>query len=161
MTEKQEQEKQRLNDSNENNPEETQEQAEQEQEQDEIVDDEQLEIEREIAEYKAKIAELDEKIAKYAAKKVDDLKREAMRKRYYTDEQIERYIKFIDGETREEIEKSVAALAQDIPPKGDNFGDPSPFNGVKQKPKPADPGEVGKTLFERIKHRIWGGGATL
>lgn len=141
--------------------EEKEEQAEQEQEQDEIVDDEQLEIEREIAEYKAKIEALDAKIAEYAAKKVDDDKRKLMRKWHFTDEQINRYIGYIDGMTSEEIEKSIAELAKDIPPKGDNFADPSPMNSAKQKPKPADPGEVGKTLFERIKHRIWGGGATL
>lgn len=171
MTEKQEQEKQilnYLNENNENNSEETSEQTEEEARgqaeetnEQEQLSEEEREIAREIEAYKAKIAEIDAKIAEYAAKKVDDLKREAMRKRYYTDEQIERYLKFVEGETREEIERSIAALAQDIPPKGDNFADPSPFNGVKQKPTAADPGEVGKTLFERIKHRIWGGGATL
>lgn len=154
MLEKQEQEEQRLNDSNENNPEETSEQAEETEEQNE-------EILSEIAEYKAKIAEIDAKIEEYAAKKVIDIKRKAMRKYHYTDEQIERYLKFVDGETAEEIERSIAELAKDIPPKGDNFADPSPMNGVKQKPKPADPGEVGKTLFERIKHKIWGGGVFL
>lgn len=141
--------------------EEKEEQAEQEQEQDEIVDDEQLEIEREIAEYKAKIAEIDAKLAEFEAKKIDDNKRELMRKWCYTDAQIERFLKFIEGETAEEIEKSIAKLAEDFPPAGDSFADPSPFNGVKQKPKPADLGEVGKTLFERIKNKIWGGGVFL
>lgn len=141
--------------------EEKEEQAEQEQEQDEIVDDEQLEIEREIAEYKAKIEEIDAKLAEFEAKKVIDEKRKLMRKWHYTDAQIERYIGYIDGQTVEEIEKSIAELSKDIPPAGDNFADPSPFNGAKQKPAAADPGEVGKTLFERIKHKIWGGGVTL
>lgn len=143
-----------------NNPEETPEQIEETSEQkqnEEILSEEELEIEA----YKAKIEEIDEKIAEYAAKKVDDLKRKAMRKYHYTDAQIERYIGYIDGETREEIERSIAELAQDIPPAGDNFADPSPFNSVKQKPTPADPAEIGKTLFERIKHRIWGGGVFL
>jgi|SRR5690554_3569117 len=130
-------------------------------EDEEIQSEEELEIEREIAEYTAKIEALDAKLAEYSAKKVDDDKRKLMRKWCYTDEQIDRYIKFIDGETSEEIEKSIAKLVKDIPPKGDNFADPSPMNGAKQKPAPADPGEVGKSLFERIKHRIWGGGATL
>lgn len=161
MPEKQEQEKQNQPIENE---EKAQEQAEEEargqageEAQKILSEEERLEIEA----YKAKIEEIDAKIAEYAAKKVDDLKREAMRKWHYTDEQIERFLKFIEGQTVEEIEKSIAELAKDIPPKGDNFADPSPMNGIKQKPKPADPGEVGKTLFERIKHRIWGGGATL
>lgn len=154
----------------ENKPEETSEQVEETDKQaeektqkqnEEILSEEELEIQREIEAYKAKIEALDAKIAEYAAKKVDDLKREAMRKRYYTDEQIDRYIKFVEGETAEEIERSIAELAKDIPPAGDNFADPSPMNGIKQKPAPADPGEVGKSLFERIKHKIWGGGVFL
>lgn len=150
-------------DEKENRTIENTEQAEQEQAQDgeEILSEEELEIQREIEAYKAKIEALDAKIAEYAAKKVIDDKRELMRKWCYTDAQIDRYIKFIDGETSEEIKQSIAELAQDIPPKGDNFADPSPFNGVKQKPAPADLGEVGKTLFERIKHKIWGGGVFL
>lgn len=143
------------------NAEQTEEEAQEQADDEEILSEEQLEIQREIEAYKAKIEALDAKIAEYAAKKVDDLKREAMRKWHYTDAQIERYLKFIEGETSEEIERSIAELAQDIPPAGDNFADPSPFNGLKQKPAPADPGEVGKTLFERIKNKIWGGGVFL
>lgn len=167
MTEKQEQEKQilnYLNENNENNSEETSEQTEEEArgQAEETNEQEQLsEEEREIEAYKTKIAEIDAKIAEFETKKIDDIKREAMRKWCYTDAQIERYIKFVDGETSEEIERSIAELAKDIPPAGDNFADPSPFNSIKQKPAPADPGEVGKTLFERIKHKIWGGGVFL
>lgn len=148
-----------------NNPEkvETDEQAEEkaQKQNEEILSEEELEIQREIESYQAKIEALDAKIAEFEAKKNDDNKRELMRKWNYTDEQIDRYIKFVEGETAEEIELSIMRLSEDIPPKGANFGDPSPFNGVKQKPKPADPGEVGKSLFERIKHKIWGGGVFL
>lgn len=140
----------------ENNPEEeTSEQAE------EILSEEQLEIAREIEAYQTKIAELDVKIAEFETKKVDDKKRALMRKWNYTDEQIERYISHIEGETSEDIQHSIIELTSHIPPRADNYADPSPLNGAKYKPAPADPGEVGKTLFERIKHRIWGGGATL
>lgn len=143
--------------------EETEEQAgeEAQEQEEEILSEEQLEIQREIESYQSKIEELDAKLAEFEAKKIDEIKRKAMRKYHYTDDQIERYLKFVDGETREEIEKSVAELAKDIPPAGDNFADPSPMNPAKQKPTAADPGELGKTLFNRIKHRIWGGGATL
>lgn len=140
--------------------EEKEEQAEEEQDE-EIETEEELEIQREIEAYQSKIEQLDAKLAELEAKKVIDDKRELMRKYHYTDEQIDHYIKFIDGQTAEEIEKSIAELVKDIPPAGDSFADPSPFNGLKQKPTPADPGEVGKSLFERIKHKIWGGGATL
>lgn len=120
-----------------------------------ILSEEQLEIQREIESYQAKIAELDEKLAEYSAKKVDDDKRKLMRKYHYTDEQIDRYIGYIDGETNEEIEQSIAKLAEDIAPRGDNFVDPSPMNHAKQKPAAADPGEVGKSLFNRIKNKVF------
>lgn len=152
----------------ENNSEETSEQTEEEARgqaeetnEQEQLSEEEREIAREIEAYKAKIAEIDAKIAEFEAKKIDDDKRKLMRKWHFTDEQINRYIGYIDGMTSEEIERSIMRLSEDIPPKGDNFADPSPFNGVKQKPAPADLGEVGKTLFERIKHKIWGGGVFL
>ena len=143
-----------------NNPEETPEQTEEEEEARGQAEEE-AEILSEIAEYQAKIEEIDAKIAEFEAKKIDDDKRKLMRKWHFTDEQINRYIGYIDGMTSEEIEKSIAELAQDIPPAGDNFADPSPMNGIKQKPAAADPSEIGKTLFERIKHKIWGGGVFL
>lgn len=149
----------------ENKPEETSEQTEEKTQKqaddEEILSEEELEIQREIESYQAKIEALDAKIAEFEAKKIDDNKRELMRKYRYTDAQIERYLKFVEGETSEEIERSIIKLIDDIPPAGDKFADPSPMNGVKQKPKPDDPGEVGKTLFERIKHKIWGGGVFL
>lgn len=143
------------------NTEQTEEEAQKQAEETSEQTEEEAEILSEIEAYKAKIEELDAKIAEYAAKKVDDLKRELMRKYHYTDEQIDRYLKFIEGGTREEIERSIAKLAEDIAPKGDSFADPSPMNGIKQKPAPADPAEIGKSLFERIKNKIWGGGVTL
>lgn len=143
------------------NAEQTEEETQKQADDEEILSEEELEIQREIEAYKTKIEALDAKIEEYAAKKIDDDKRKLMRKWHFTDEQINRYIGYIDGMTSEEIERSIAKLAEDIAPAGDNFADPSPMNGAKQKPAPADPGEVGKSLFERIKNKIFGGGVFL
>lgn len=143
----------------EEQPEEAEEKDEQADEQaqdgEEILSEEQLEIQREIESYQSKIEQLDAKLAELEAKKVDDDKRELMRKWCYTDEQINRYIGYIDGMTSEEIEQSIAKLAEDIAPAGDNFADPSPFNGRAAKPKTVDHTEIGKHAFDRIKHKIF------
>src|SRR5690606_21564743 len=119
-----------------------------------------IEIEREIESYQSKIAKLDEQLAGFKAESIAESKRKAMREVHYNDEQIERYLSHIEGETVDEIKASVLKLSMDIPPV-DPYSDPSAMNGAKQKPTHADPGELGKSVYERIKHKIWGGGATL
>lgn len=119
-----------------------------------------LEIEREIESYQSKIAKLDEQLAGFKAESIAESKRKAMREVHYNDDQIERYLSHIEGETVDEIKASVLKLSMDIPPV-DPYGDPFPMNGAKKKPTHADPGELGKSLYERIKHKIWGGGVTL
>lgn len=126
--------------------EETEEQAEQEDE--EIQSEEELEIEREIESYQSKIDELDAKLAAHEAQHIDAMKREQMKKAYYSEGQIERYIEFVGGTTAEEIAESVSQLA--IPAAGDNFGDPSAFNGAKQKPQSVDKKEVGRNAIRRV-----------
>lgn len=135
-------------------PDEVTEQPE-EPEEDEILSEEELEVEREIESYATKSEELDAKLAKFRANKVDEMKRDKMREWNYTDEQIDRYIRHIDGETAEEIASSVLRLAEEIPNPQDNYHDPSLLNGQKQKPKTADPGEIGKKAFERVKHKVF------
>jgi|SRR5690606_37006029 len=119
----------------------------------EIIDDE---VEREIESYQSKIAKLDERLAGFKADSIADKKRQAMSKSNYNDEQIERYLSYIDGETDEEIKESINKLILEIPP-NIQTGDPSLMNGEKAKPTTADPGQLGKQLYERIKHKVrWG-----
>ena len=134
-------------------PDEPKEQPE-ETEEDEILSEEELEVEREIETYSKKSEELDAKLAEFKSKKVDEVKRNTMLDFNYTEAQIERYSRHIDGETAEEIKQSVFKLMNEIPPK-DNYIDPSLLNGAKQKPKTADPGEIGKKAFERVKHKVF------
>src|SRR5690625_1171482 len=134
------------------------EQAEQteqiEEENEEITDDEEVEIEQVIADYELKIEALDEHIEEYRTNAINAKKRQAMKDAYYSDEQIERYIRFIDGETASEIKSSVSRL--EIPPANDNTGDPSAFNTapVNTSTKP-DFEEIGQESYRRIKDRIF------
>lgn len=116
----------------------------------EILTDEQIEA------YQSKIEALDEKLAKYRADNIADRKREAMQKMNYSNQQIERYLKHVEGETEEEIKQSVFNLMLEIPP-AINYIDPNPMSGRSYRPKHKDPTELGKKAFERIKDKLrWG-----
>lgn len=132
------------------------EQAEQiEQAEEEILSEEELEIQRKIESYQSKIDELDAKLNEFKSEHIEALKRKQMEERFYSEEQIERYIEHIEGETAEEIERSIFELAEKVPPANDNFVDPSPFNGRASKPKTVDHAEIGRQAFGRIKHKIF------
>lgn len=128
----------------------------QEQKDDEHPADE--ETEQSIADYEAKIAQLDEKLEEYRDNHVENMKHEEMKAAHYNDGQIERYLSHVQGDNAEEIKKSVFKLSQDIPPVSP-YGDPSLMNGAKVKP--ATVGEdqlmdIGRKAFQRVKHRIRG-----
>lgn len=123
-------------------------------EDEEILTEEHLEVELKISEYETKIEQLDARLAEYEAESVLDKKREEMRKFNYNDEQVERYLSHIEGETAEEIRGSVFQLSSEIPP-ADNYADPSLMNSERAKPARADKGEVGKKAYERVKHKIF------
>lgn len=68
----------------------------------------------------------------------------------YTEEQAQRYLKFIDGETDDELNASLDALKADIPPKK-QYGDPNPGNGGKAVPKKKDLVDKGREQYHRLK----------
>jgi len=139
------------NEAEEKEEQETEETTEQEEE--EILSEEELEIQREIEPYQSKIETLDAKLAAHEAQHIDALRREQMKARYYSEEQIDRYIEYIDGTSKDEIIESIDQLQ--IPPANDNFADPSPCNGRAAKPKTVDHTEIGRQAFGRIKHKIF------
>ena len=125
-----------------------------EEEKEEITDDEELEIEQAISDYLLKIDAIDERIDAYRKNEVDAKRRQAMKDAYYSDEQIDRYLKFIDGETASEIKSSVSRL--EIPPANDNFGDPSAFNPARGSTSTRpDYEEIGRESYRRIRDRIF------
>lgn len=82
-------------------------------------------------------------------------KSHALLKAGYADEQAELLVKLVDGEDDEAIAESIKRIQATIPVQ-DNYADPSAFNGAKAKPKTADAEEIGRDLYERIKHKVRG-----
>ena len=115
--------------------------------------DEQTEEQAEQTELQAKIADIDAKIEQYRVNAVQARKEQAMKKFNYDDNQIEKYISFIEGETVEEIESSVLKLTDDIAP-NNYYGDPSLLNGAAAKPKAVDKREIGRNAVKRIMSKI-------
>lgn len=68
----------------------------------------------------------------------------------YTDEQVDRYSRFIVGESDEELTKSIEEFTADVPPKP-KYVDPNPMNGERGKPDPVDPVEKGRGLFQKLR----------
>src|SRR5690625_1398482 len=71
----------------------------------------------------------------------------------YDDEQTKLLTKLVEGDTEDEISESIKLLKATIPAK-DNYGDPSAFNGAKEKPKTVDAEEVGRNAVSRVLHKI-------
>lgn len=93
--------------------------------------------------------------AELEAQKADafNAKKEALLvKAGYTDEQVTRYVRFLSGDTPEEIQASLDELKADVPPK--TYVDPSAGNGAKGKAEQTDASDIGRSAFERIKNRI-------
>lgn len=71
----------------------------------------------------------------------------------YTEEQIEKYSKYVDGTTDEELAESVEALKADIPPQTKTYADPHVNNGPKNEPKKTDLQQKGKSMYQRLKEK--------
>src|SRR5690625_7102839 len=72
----------------------------------------------------------------------------------YSEEQTKLLAKLVEGETDEEISESIKLLKTTIPAQ-DEYGDPSAFNGAKEKPETVGADELGAKVFERIKNKIF------
>lgn len=68
----------------------------------------------------------------------------------YNDEQIERYGKYVEGETEEEMQAAVEQLKADVPPTP-KYVDPHANNSQRQAPTPKNKEDKGRTLFQRLK----------
>ena len=72
----------------------------------------------------------------------------------YGEEQAKILVKLVEGENDESITESVNQLKATIPVK-DDYADPSPLNGAKDKPEKVGADEEGAKVFERIKNKIF------
>lgn len=68
----------------------------------------------------------------------------------YSEEQIEKYRKYLDGDTDESLSASLEELKTDIPTKKE-YVDPSASNGKREKPETTDLKEAGKSLYQRLR----------
>jgi len=67
----------------------------------------------------------------------------------YSDGQISRLVKLVDGDTEEEIKASIDELKADFPvPK--KYADPSAGNGQGRSPEQVEGEEIGHKLFDRL-----------
>src|SRR5690625_828580 len=118
------------------------------------------EIERQQEEAKRKELEETEQykeLYEQALKQAEQAKQEALATKKsamlaqagYDDEQTKLLTKLVEGETDEEISESIKLLKATIPTK-DNYGDPSAFNGAKEKPKSVSGEEVGRNMFDSL-----------
>lgn len=69
----------------------------------------------------------------------------------YNDEQVERYAKFVEGETEDEMKAAVEQLKQDVPPKAPYVDPAGAGNNQRQTPKPKDKEDKGRSLYQRLK----------
>lgn len=71
----------------------------------------------------------------------------------YSEEQVERYVKFVDGNDDESIAASLEQLKADLPPTtAKSYADPSSAGaGVRNTPKKTDQHEKGVSAFQRLK----------
>lgn len=128
--------------------EEEEEEVEDQSEQDEEQDEQAIKL-------RDKIDKLDERIEQHYSSLVESRKIEAMKRFNYSDEQVEKYSKYLEGETIDEIRHSALKLIDDIPPADENYlGDPSLNNGATSKPRTRDVRDIGKEAFQRVKQRI-------
>lgn len=72
----------------------------------------------------------------------------------YGEEQAKLLVKLVEGDDDESIAESIKLLQATIPVK-DDYADPSPLNGAKEKPETVGVDEIGTKMFERIKNKIF------
>jgi hypothetical protein len=123
---------------------------------DEKADEARKEAERKALEEQGKYKEMYEQLQKdLEAEKGNALankKQALLVAEGYTKEQAEKYVKFIEGATDEELATSIATFKEDVPPKGTQFADPaSAGNGKKQDPTPTSAYDEAKELIKRLR----------
>lgn len=114
-------------------------------------EEEELKQAEEQGKYKELYEKTQEQLAEITRKA---LLESALLKAGYTEDQIERYSKYVEGEDESEINESVQELVKDITPgnsKEQLGDDPSPYPAQRKTPTPKDGLEYGKQAYERIR----------
>lgn len=114
-------------------------------------EEEELKQAEEQGKYKELYEKTQEQLAEITRKSILE---SALLKAGYTEDQIERYSKYVEGEDESEINESVQELVKDITPgnsKEQLGDDPSPYPAQRKTPAPKDGLEYGKQAYERIR----------
>lgn len=98
--------------------------------------------------YKELYEQAQETIATKEADALKYRKEAALVKAGYTDEQATRYLRYLEGDTDEEVSASIEVLKADIPPKQSQYVDPSAGSGGGLPPKP-DATNYGRDLLNK------------
>lgn len=115
------------------------------------------EIEREALEEQGKYKEMYEAIQKdldaQKAQVLEARKETLLLGAGYKPEQVDRYKKYLTGESDDDLKEALETLKADIPPTGTSGGvDPATAgNGQKKKPEQEEPFSFGKELYDRLK----------
>jgi len=101
-------------------------------------------------EYKALYEKLQLEVDRKNVEALESKKESLLAKAGYTDTQIERYKRYVVGETAEELAASIEELVADIPPVKTVGVDPVVRNPNTHKPAPTDLRNKGKEFMERL-----------
>lgn len=123
---------------------------------DEKAEEARKEAERKALEEQGKYKEMYEQLQKdldaEKANAVGTKKQALLIAEGYTKEQAEKYVKFIDGTTDEELTASIEAFKGDVPPKGATYVDPAGAgNTLKPNPTPTSAYDEAKDLIKRLR----------
>lgn len=107
-------------------------------------------------EYKTLLEEAQQTIAQYEQKEKALEREKSINEKLVskglTAEQIQRYSKYIHGESDEEIDASIESVYEDFVVIQENLnGDPSAGFGVSRKPEPTSDEDYGRELFKSIR----------
>lgn len=127
---------------------------------DEALEEERRKAEEQRLAEEGKYKELYEKLQAELAdreKKAEEARKETLKtkkeslltKAGYSEDQVAKYLKYIEGESDEDIQASLDALKADIPPK--KYVDPSAGNGKKHEPKKQDLTDKGREAVKRLR----------
>lgn len=109
-------------------------------------------LQAEIIKLENEIAEIDEQLNGFKASHTTDKRRKALKDARYSDEQVERYLRYVTGDNEADIAESVRQLSADFPPVADNYADPNPMNSMKRKPAMRNNAqEYAKTIVKRLR----------
>lgn len=99
--------------------------------------------------YKELYEEQLQKLEETKAAQQEQSKKSALAEAGYADEQIQFMLKLVEGETEEEVAKSIEVLKATFPTKK-SYVDPSADNGARKTPKAVDGEDYGKEMFKRL-----------